>query len=972
MDLFLKAKKRSSSDGPRSGALKCSAKVDLFKPTKKLTRAPEDSDYNVESAKSMVASAGIASGQEQCSIDRTVGIPTSTLALSAEKGNHQWMFFNVTQGSGVYESLRQFSHELDKIPDFEKSAYIEACQTIPMILYRESNPEIFLRFRCENVAAAALLFAQHWQVRKNVFGERAFLPMNSTGEGTLSPTDLLLYRTHYLVALPNNQDGCSVQFFEPGVLASFTPARLRCVFYTQFLAMHNTNNAKDGYTILTYMDERGFDGIFGRETPASLLKAMPVRLGALLLFHTLTGDEMHVFERCVPQLTRLYSCPVKTFSLATCTKEEIGDFFQIRALKPEALPVKVGGALSQADVINLDKARTQMEWQAHAELAHSDLLNLADTDKVFQSKTKGHDLLNVPQRPKSWIFQTQLDHCNSTALDAFAKALREIPQSEKSSFLEALESAPDLLHRETHPRIFLQFEANDPLAAARRFVSHWQTRQRLFGDRAFLPMNTTGDGALSSDDIELLSSTYITLLEKDNVGRDVIFYTPELAGAESTERLKCGFYTLTRIMQNEKTVENGAVVIALLGQTEMGQAAGRSGVAEMLRRSIPIRFKRVHIIHCLSGFEEQVFEKRVLPSVLGLFGCQVLAHDANAPSEVLATLVACGLKEEHLPDLIGGKMSFADIVALNDNRRGQERADITGLLSGVGEPGEVHVADDLSLNGGFDHENGDPHFRDEMIVINPKETQEVRDWEQRNGAIVSSSGEVEVNEENLHFLKGENRKRILNVIASRRKRLRRKERYESLEKFCNDLCARKAAMQEANARLEELLRKASGVVAAYKMSMRTSMSSSFPLDTYTLSTMGYGAHALHGSVMFSPHGMPIPVTNGLIEEQLWRRFMDGQLVTQAAANEANHNASVAQRHMLPMFLRPSDRGARPYGSLPVGPNLCGDLRDIAGRALTANSLRDGLTAWEIGGALDATHKDRLYAELDRKVLRKPD
>jgi hypothetical protein len=90
-------------------------------------------------------------------------------------------------------------------------------------------------------------------------------------------------------------------------------------------------------------------------------------------------------------------------------------------------------------------------------------------------------------------------------LASFYKALHLIPRLEKTAYLEAQAHYSD-------PMRFVRCEDGKAEAAASRFAKYWEKRKELFGSRAFLPMNQSGEGSLSPEDVETVKTGYIALL----------------------------------------------------------------------------------------------------------------------------------------------------------------------------------------------------------------------------------------------------------------------------------------------------------------------------------------------------------------------------------------------------------------------------------------------------------------------------
>jgi len=102
-------------------------------------------------------------------------------------------------------------------------------------------------------------------------------------------------------------------------------------------------------------------------------------------------------------------------------------------------------------------------------------------------------------------------------LEEFYQILEEdFPPDDKEAYLEAVDRAPYLINSESDPQLFLKAEYGSVCTAVERFVNYWEIRRWLFGDRAWLPMTATGNGALSPLDVDLLESGFCTILPQQD------------------------------------------------------------------------------------------------------------------------------------------------------------------------------------------------------------------------------------------------------------------------------------------------------------------------------------------------------------------------------------------------------------------------------------------------------------------------
>jgi hypothetical protein len=104
----------------------------------------------------------------------------------------------------------------------------------------------------------------------------------------------------------------------------------------------------------------------------------------------------------------------------------------------------------------------------------------------------------------------------------FNEAMASIPRDDRVEFGEAMARAPRLVEIESNPDHYLDHADFDPWKAAAGVAAYWKARVEFFGDRAFLPLTISGDGAMSPDDVELLQSGVFMVLPCDRQGRHAV------------------------------------------------------------------------------------------------------------------------------------------------------------------------------------------------------------------------------------------------------------------------------------------------------------------------------------------------------------------------------------------------------------------------------------------------------------------
>mmetsp|Transcript_21848 Transcript_21848/g.60744 ORF Transcript_21848/g.60744 Transcript_21848/m.60744 type:complete len:545 (+) Transcript_21848:114-1748(+) len=100
------------------------------------------------------------------------------------------------------------------IPLEEKEAFLEAMEKAPDVVERESDIMNFLRHCDFDLWASAKRLCAYWASRKRSFGPRAHLPMDLSGRGAMTDTDILNLQAGFPALLPRAKNGKRVIFVD--------------------------------------------------------------------------------------------------------------------------------------------------------------------------------------------------------------------------------------------------------------------------------------------------------------------------------------------------------------------------------------------------------------------------------------------------------------------------------------------------------------------------------------------------------------------------------------------------------------------------------------------------------------------------------------------------------------------------------------------------------------------------------------
>jgi len=197
------------------------------------------------------------------------------------------------------------------------------------------------------------------------------------------------------------------------------------------------------------------------------------------------------------------------------------------------------------------------------------------------------------------------------------KAIDLIPIIKKIDFLAALQIAPELVAKESDYFRFLHHANFDAKAAADKLVSYWKYRRCIFKDRAFRPMVMTGDGALTSEDIEIIKSGFVAYASKDAEGCPVVILDPSCPNTDTTQaRMRAMFYQAQYLSEDSTTQNQGFVILCIVSVHHYDHVTMEA--ISVLVNTLPVKVKAWHIFDCITDWNslEQGFFLGVMAAFL--------------------------------------------------------------------------------------------------------------------------------------------------------------------------------------------------------------------------------------------------------------------------------------------------------------------------------------------------------------------
>lgn len=201
-----------------------------------------------------------------------------------------------------------------------------------------------------------------------------------------------------------------------------------------------------------------------------------------------------------------------------------------------------------------------------------------------------------------------------------------MPTESKQDFLEAIKTAPDLVHRESDPVWFLRREEFNPWAAARRLVRYWEGRKQVFGERWLLPLTTDSGGALDDEALVILRKGFLALCGPKDFSQGPVVFLDRSDEKEvaSATRSRISFFIVNAIASCADSQTKGVTAIETSPPPTAGLSTKRLREARLnytlVRDAFPVKIKQ--ILH----LEREVGEKGSI--VTAFQNCQAKALSA--------------------------------------------------------------------------------------------------------------------------------------------------------------------------------------------------------------------------------------------------------------------------------------------------------------------------------------------------------
>jgi hypothetical protein len=250
--------------------------------------------------------------------------------------------------------------------------------------------------------------------------------------------------------------------------------------------------------------------------------------------------------------------------------------------------------------------------------------------------------------------------CNDDCRQRVLNATFSVPACKRAAFNQAITQAPHLITTESDPLRFLRVEHGDYVKAAHRLVKYWTMRKLVFGERAFYALDLSGNGAMSTHDIEVLQlGTFVQLpsLKDTSVLYMDANRTSEAQDSPSISQLRCAFFMLSAIANLDKPV-----ILIRFCHSQMINTSKIENLAK-LTSSIPIQVQEFHCLHMPRARANHVMKETFLPLLqrpaAGNAVCASMFHHIGETARGLyLQLKTHSFSVGHVPVDVGGSWTF--------------------------------------------------------------------------------------------------------------------------------------------------------------------------------------------------------------------------------------------------------------------------------------------------------------------------
>ncbi|KAL7580613.1 hypothetical protein ACA910_002130 [Epithemia clementina (nom. ined.)] len=369
-----------------------------------------------------------------------------------------------------------------------------------------------------------------------------------------------------------------------------------------------------------------------------------------------------------------------------------------------------------------------------------------------------------------------------------------VSTEEAAAYLQAMEYDAELVKSETDPIQFVRYTQYDLWAGAKRLCVYWTERLKLFGpERAFLPLVITGTGALTEEDLLTLYAGWPAILPESPTRPKSLFmdrrkWIPD-KDSSVENKLRCLFYVVRVLCEDDRAQVEGVCAFSsimtprfanwnlLLMHRGLYLAAQAFPIYlhTHLLNFVPRRQRKSILTNAVQFIIKTVKQFTPFPDKPIHVHVQRGEEKNNSKNQIFQDLLALGLTKKEIPLSFGGEWRYDQFFQWCQKRKEWE---------------EEIYKDRLLPRSAVGEQPNPPLAR----TIHPPAHEE--------------TGEVLANK----------KRRIADLVHSRRKRERRKKEELFIREEYAKMTQEQRDLQTEHARLQELFAQAQNVVTSLSSS----------------------------------------------------------------------------------------------------------------------------------------------------------
>ena len=609
---------------------------------------------------------------------------------------------------------------MQAIPREEKMVYLEAKRRCPELVKAESDPMRFIRCCDFDMKVAAQRLCLYWKGRLELFGkDRAFLPMILSGSGAFEKEEAACLFAGYPSILPDTEGGKKAVLFDRRRWSTMNEQTLRpkSIFYVFNLLSEDSRTQTEGIEVLILLNfpmpmswsERAINRIVKLVT-----KSMPVRINMHLALWSDSERQFPMMRSIAfPGLAILLKwIPFSSIKFHTeRSKGQIYRELRESGFTHDGIPADLGGSWDFTGIESFysgldEKRRTlnkSMLGQAalHYYAIAGQLSDESDLDQQLSdvsesSSTDKDKIITLVPRPvtseESTFVRRRIQEglqqvCGDEFLlfvcfrvekihdltEFFYQVIDGMEDGSKAAYMQAIQKAPLVVEKETDFLQFVRCCDYNLEDAAQKLVAYWQERLDCFGsENAFLPLLLNGKGGLNSQESSEVRAGFPAVLPDSRTNKKAVLIDGRqwLPGSDTQTHLRSIFYVFAMLAEDLHSQSDGVscLMVTMSPRLEVQEEDYFRGLCRILSKAMPVKI-HWHLINVppksgtkkLYDVQDDLTSK--LDCMLEYFPSdQIDVHFERQPGHVVSELEEFGMAKSNLPIVIGGKWKLENFA----------------------------------------------------------------------------------------------------------------------------------------------------------------------------------------------------------------------------------------------------------------------------------------------------------------------